>query len=260
MFKAQPLRQNWNQDLPKYWLDESPFKSHIMNAMGITFPTGEQFFIDSIKPYKRSITDPVLLDEVKEFTKQEVWHSYAHQQYNDWLASQGYPIDRITADNDKVFNWVEQNCSANTQLAITVCLEHMTAIMAANGLRNRSFYKQMHPHFEEIWRWHNVEEVEHKSVSIDVWNTLNGKPSTLRWLMICATINFWYRTFKYTVILLHSDKQLWRWRNIHDAWDILFSKNGMIKAGFREWLDFFKKGYHPNDHDDTKLLRNYRKL
>jgi predicted metal-dependent hydrolase len=118
----------------------------------------------------------------------------------------------------------------------------------------------MHPHFEEIWRWHNVEEVEHKAVTMDVWNSINGKPKTLHLVMIFATIIFWYTTIKYTVILLHADKQLWKWRNLLDAWDILFSKNGMIRSGFKDWLDFFKKDYHPNDHDDTKLLRNYRKL
>lgn len=260
MFTTQPLRQTWDQDLPKYWLDDSPFKSHIMNAMGATFPTGEKFFIDSVKPYKDRITDTVLLEEIKEFTKQEIWHSYAHQQYNDWMKAQGLPVDKIVNDNNQWIDWAKKKHSTRVQLAITVCLEHITAIMAANGLRNRSFYRLMHPHFEEIWRWHNVEEVEHKAVTMDVWNSINGKPKTLHLVMIFATIIFWYTTIKYTVILLHADKQLWKWRNLLDAWDILFSKNGMIRSGFKDWLDFFKKDYHPNDHDDTKLLRNYRKL
>ena len=260
MFTSQPLRQNWNQELPKHWLDGSPAKSHIMNAMAVTFPTGEKFFIDAVKLYKDRITDTQLLDEVKEFTKQEIWHSYAHQQYNDWMQAQNLPVERIIKDNDKIFEFIDKHCSNRTKLAITVCLEHVTAIMASNALRNRSFYRLMHPHFEEIWRWHNVEEVEHKAVSMDVWNAINGKESTLHRVMIFATIVFCYTAFKYTIILLHADKHLWKWKNIPDAWDILFGKNGMIRAGFKDWLDFFKKNYHPNDHDNTKLLRNYRKL
>jgi len=260
MFTAQPLRQDWSQPLPKYWLDHSPAKSHIMNAMGITFPIGEKFFIDSIRPYKDAVTDAKLLEEIKEFIKQENWHSYAHQQYNLWLEKQSLPVDKIYRDYENLISWTKRHCSPRTQLAITICFEHITAIMAANALRNRSFYKLMHPHFEEIWRWHNVEEVEHKSVTMDLWNTTDGKASTLHWVMVCATIVFWYKAFKYTIILLHADRQLWRWRNIADAWDILFAKNGMIRSGVGHWADFFKKNFHPNDHDDTKLLRNYRKL
>jgi hypothetical protein len=260
MFTAQPLKQDWNQDLPKYWLDNSPFKSHIMNAIGITIPAGERFFIDVLKMHKSSVTDPALLEQIKEFTKQEVWHSYAHQQYNNWLMTQDLPVEKIVDSYNKIVDSTQRKYSATTQLAIVVCLEHITAILARNALKNRSFYKIMHPHFEEIWRWHNVEEIEHKSVSIDVWNAVNGKTSTLHLAAICATIQFWYVTFKYTTVLLHADKQLWKWRNIPDAWDILFSKNGMIRSGVREWLDSFKKGFHPNDHDDTKLLNNYRKL
>jgi uncharacterized protein len=260
MFTAQPLRQDWSQPLPKYWLDNSPAKSHIMNAMGITFPIGEKFFIDSIRPYKDAVTDAKLLEEIKEFIKQENWHSYAHQQYNLWLEGQQLPVGKIYNDWEHIVNTAKIRYSANTQLAITICLEHITAIMAANALRNRSFYKLMHPHFEEIWRWHNVEEIEHKAVTMDIWNNINGKSSTLHLVMICVTILFWYKTLRYTIALLHADQQLWRWRNLYDAWDILFAKNGMIRSGLRPWAQFFKKNFHPNDHDDTKLLRNYRKL
>jgi predicted metal-dependent hydrolase len=76
-----------------------------MNAMAVTFPTGEKFFIDAVKLYKDRITDTQLLDEVKEFTKQEVWHSYAHQQYNDWMQAQNLPVERIIKDNDKIFEF-----------------------------------------------------------------------------------------------------------------------------------------------------------
>jgi predicted metal-dependent hydrolase len=260
MFTVQPLQQDWSQPLPKYWLDSSPFKSHLMNGMGITFPIGEKFFIDSIRPYKDTITDSVLQKEIKEFIKQENWHSYAHEQYNKWLAEQSLPVDKIYTDYLALNNWVQKHCSNRIQLAITICFEHITAIMARNALRNRSFYRLMDPHFEEIWRWHNVEEVEHKAVTMDVWKIVDDNQNTLRWIMICATIVFWYKALKYTIILLHADKQLWRWRNIADAWDILFAKNGIIRAGVKEWSDFFRKNFHPNDHDDTKLLKNYRKL
>jgi len=117
----------------------------------------------------------------------------------------------------------------------------------------------MHPHFEQIWFWHSIEEVEHKAVTMDVWRSLKGKEKSLHRALFIATIVYWYTLLSTTVKFLHADKQLWKWRNVKDAWEILFAKRtGMISAGYGLWKDFFKQGFHPNDHDDTVLLK-YRK-
>jgi len=259
MFTSYQLRQDWNQDLPKYWLDNSPFKTHFMNSMSAVFPNGERFFIDAVKNYKDTITDLKLLAEVNEFVKQEVWHGHAHQKYNDWLAQQGLPVAQAAQANFDRLEKVKNKYGPKGQLAVTVGLEHITAITSSVSLRNRTFYRSMHPHFEQIWFWHAVEEVEHKAVTMDVWCSINGKEKSLHRALFVATILYWYTILSTTVKFLHADKQLWRWRNIKDAWEILFAKNtGMIRAGYNLWKDFFKQGFHPTDHDDTVLLK-YRK-
>jgi len=258
MFTSYQLRQDWNQELPYYWCDNSPFKSHLFNAMSITFPDGEKFYVQSVKAFKDQITDPALLEEIDTFSKQEYFHSYAHKQYNNWLDRQGLPAEELRQDVVKIIDWANSKLTAETRLAVTVCQEHVTVILAVNGLTHRSFYRRMHPHFEHVWRWHNIEEVEHKSTSMLVWQAIGGKPNKLHRIMILATIVFWYTVLKFAVKMLHQDKQLWSWRTVKDAWDLLFSKNGMLNFGRDRYFDFFKTDYTPLDHDDTKLL-NYKK-
>lgn len=255
MFESYQLRQDWSQDLPRYWCDNSPFKTHFLNAMSATFPNGEQFFIDAIKQYKDKITDPQLLAEVNEFIKQEVWHSYAHKQYNIWLEKQGLPADHVTRVNGALLRWVKRTFSSRACLAITVGLEHITALTGAHSLRYRSFLKSMHPHFEQIWRWHSVEEIEHKSVSIDVWNAVEGNQTTRRVTMLFATIVFAWSIMYGTIAMLYTDKQLWKWRNIKDAWFMLFAPQGIIRETFIPWLHFMRRDFHPTDHDNTILLK-----
>jgi predicted metal-dependent hydrolase len=258
MFTSYDLRLDWNQPLPKYWCDTSPFKTHFFNALSITFPYLEKFFITAFKYHKDNVTDAQLAIEVAEFIKQENWHSYAHQQYNMWTASLDLPVGQLSQQFDNFINRINEHTNPKTKLAITVCLEHVTTISSSLSLRNRELHRQMHSHFEHIWRWHNIEEIEHKAVSMDLWLSQFPADRSYQRMMILTTILFWYTVFSITIKLLYADKQLWQWRNVTDFYNIIFSKAGIFRLGYSRWLDFFKNEFHPNNHDDTILLK-YRK-
>jgi predicted metal-dependent hydrolase len=255
MFKSHPLRLDWSQELPRHWCDNSPFKTHFLNAQSTVFPPGERFFIHSVKQFKDSVTDVTLQEQVAEFIKQESWHSYAHKQYNDWLDAMGYPASKIDNESVARFEWMKNHLSPKTCLAITIGIEHITALTGGHNLRHRTFMKKMHPHFEVVWRWHSVEEIEHKSVAMDVWRSTIGDENTRRRWMVFAIMLYTYSVLKATVQLLHADKELWKWRTIKDAWTMLLSPSGLFRGNIRAWLDYFKTDFHPDDHDDTKLLR-----
>ena len=64
--------------------------------------------------------------------------------------------------------------SPMNRLAITVALEHFTAIMADELLRNPEYEKLMDPEHAKLWLWHAVEETEHKAVAFDVYRAVGG--------------------------------------------------------------------------------------
>jgi len=258
MFQSYQLKQDWSQDLPRYWCDNNPFRTHFLNAMSAIFPEGEKYFIDSTRPFRDSVTSSELTSQLNEFIKQENWHGYAHKKYNEWLEQQGLPAKQAAQEHLNRMNWLQKKFSPETNLAITVGLEHITALTGGYNLRKRTFMKRMHPHFEHIWRWHSVEEVEHKSVCFDLWRSINGKETTRQWFMVFATILYWWSVGKATIQFLHADRQLFKWSTVKDAWQFLFAKNGMIRENTNRYFDYYKKDFHPNDHDDSLLL-NYRK-
>ncbi|MEM8547094.1 MAG: metal-dependent hydrolase, partial [Pseudomonadota bacterium] len=47
------------------WCDGDAFKTAWYNAMSITFPLGERFFIDSVRAFADQVTDPKLKQEVR---------------------------------------------------------------------------------------------------------------------------------------------------------------------------------------------------
>ena len=256
MFQSQPLRIDWPDDLPMNWNDSSPFKTQFLNSLSVNFPDGERFFIDSIKPYKHRITDPAKLAEIDEFIKQENWHRYVHTQYTDWMEHKGLPAKQIESRMAVFWAGIRNFWSDRACLAATVCIEHITAVNSELFLKFRTSLKRMHPHFEQVWRWHGIEEIEHKSVAMDVYQSIGGTVGQRRIAMCFVLAYYTYYMFKNTFILLHADKQLWRWQTLKDAWVMLFDKqSGVIRCSAPHMIDFMRADWHPNQTDHSKLLK-----
>jgi len=259
MFTSQPLKLDWDQELPYYWNDGSPFKTHWLNSLNINFPDGERFFIDSLKAHGHAVTDPAQLVDFNTFVKQENWHGHVHAQYTQWLEQQGLPAQAAAQRQHKFWSHLRTCWSDRMCLTATVCIEHITAVNAEYLLRYRTALRRMHPHFETIWRWHAVEEIEHKSVAMNIWQLVDGGVNHRRWVMLLVYVCYMYHVMKNTVIFLRSDGQLWKWRTLKDAVAVLFDRQcGVFWTVTCAVLEFMRRDWHP-DHRDHSILLNYIK-
>jgi hypothetical protein len=260
-FKPKPLKLNWDQELPKYYFDNSPFKTHLFNSISILFRYGEPFFIDSVKNYRNHITDLALLEDVDNFIKQEIGHSVTHKNYDAWLISQGLPIEYLENILLNNLEKIKKLLGTKGCLITTTVFEHVTAIAAEYVLLNPSVMEKMHPHFKKIWEHHSIEEIEHKAVATDVLNTIGVNKvrrivSSIIWGIIFITV-----ILRNTIILLHADKQLWKWRTVKDAANLLFNyRDGIVTSLLLPWIRCLKINFHPNDHDTTLLLQRFSKV
>ena len=255
-FEAQSMRLEWSDDLPMNWNDNSPFKTQFLNALSVNFPEGERFFINSIKPFVEQINNEQQLADIKEFIKQENWHRFIHVQYNAWMERKGLPAQEVETKMNKFWNNLALKWSKTSCLAATVCIEHITAVNAQLFLSYRTNLKRMHPHFEQVWRWHGIEEIEHKAVAMDVYNAIGGKVFQRRLAMLLVLMYYTYYMFKNTFIFLRADKQLYKWKTLKDALVMLFDKqSGVIRCSMPQMLDFMRADWHPNQTNHSVLLK-----
>ena len=162
-----------NESVPYNWYKEFSVFS-FLNAVTMLLPVGEQFFIESVRYYKNRINDPVLLEQLSGFIAQEAVHSRQHELLNQVLLREN-PRLIIIENIAKLLLGTAKLLPARFQLAITCALEHFTASFA-NVLFSSyaGFTRFAHPAVGELWAWHAVEELEHKSVCFDVYQTLFG--------------------------------------------------------------------------------------
>jgi len=162
--------------VPRHWFGGSRLATHLANGVNILFPAGERFFVRSVNHFldhPAVQADPELVEQVKGFFGQEGKHARAHEDYNDMLRAQGYPIDRLLRVQEAFnYGWLEQRTPAELRLAATAAAEHFTAIMAENAFA-KQILAHAHPVMKELLLWHASEEIEHKAVAFDVLQKVN---------------------------------------------------------------------------------------
>ena len=118
---------------PRYWHPVAVF-THLLTSASLFFPEGERFFVRSVQYYAGDIKDPQLRQDIAGFMQQETIHGEAHERYNYDIADQGYPylrrIERYLIKG--IFTLAQRLFPKQVQLALTVCLEHVTATLASS--------------------------------------------------------------------------------------------------------------------------------
>jgi predicted metal-dependent hydrolase len=183
--------------LPVDWHSGEPGITHFYDALSLTFPDGERFFIDSVRHYAHRIVDPDLKQRVQAFTAQEAIHSREHVGYNALLTKHGLDVRGFEKLMRSAVQLSQRWIPAKSQLAVTCAYEHYTALFAEAILSDPRVMAGAHPLYRDLWRWHAMEEEEHKSVAFDVYATV--APGVVGWLRRVVTMGI--ATFDFMIAI-----------------------------------------------------------
>ena len=241
----------------RWWVANDPVATAFYNALSATFPKGEAFFVESVRAFREGAPDK-LAQEIRAFTTQEVMHSREHVSFNKKAVEAGYDLSKL---EERVI-WRLDMVKAKhpiVSLAATMCLEHFTAILAHELLRDPRHLAGADPEAAAMWRWHAIEEIEHKGVAYDTWrHATRDLPRFKRWkikakVMLLVTRNFLVDRSMGVRELLRQDgiTGFAAWRRI--LW-FAFVRPGMMRKILGAWLSFFMPRFHPWNHDDRALI------
>lgn len=246
----------FKDNIPEFWYDNDPLLTLFLTALSATFPEGEKQFIQAVRNYQGEITDPVLMKQIRAFIGQEAHHSKEHDALNDLMKRKGYPVLRIEKRMAKMAKWMRSNWSKERQLANTICAEHLTAIIADYFMtKSPEELDKIHEGVRAIWAWHIIEETEHKAVAFDVYKQTVNDDTLRRTQMVLLTVLFLLETGVSTVQLLRESGRMGDMKMWFKATKYFLGPKGMMVRLLPDYLTFYKKDFHPWDHDNRAYLK-----
>lgn len=248
-----------SDDLPKHYVGGDLVMSHIVSILSALFPEGEDYFVRSVRHHRDQIDDPELKKQVGGFIGQEAIHGREHRAFNERLQALGYPTRRVDRYVGRRLRFDEKISPPRVRLAVTAALEHYTATLAEVLLGDERARAMLDvDEVRSLLLWHAIEESEHKAVAFDVYQAVSGNPKLRARVMNAITVGFLGTVTGWTILSLLRDPAARDMRRL-----------GRSLAGLRRspWLtrevrsrirDYNRPDFHPDDHDATELLEEWR--
>lgn len=242
--------------IPARWNGGDAFRSAFFNALSMSFPVGEQYFIDSVRNGLKALSEAAQAGhaaEVQGFVGQEATHRRVHALFNGHLQRLGL--------KNQVEERARRRIAANAHrdvrqhLGATAATEHFTALFADWMLRHPEALAGAEPRLQTLWWWHSAEESEHRCTAFDLYQAAGGSH---RWRV---------RTFRYVTVVFLSDllrqtlRNLWHdrsllaWSTWRSAARLLFSRDGMLRGNYGLWRAYVAPEFHPSQQDASTAQR-----
>ena len=239
------------EEVPRFWFDNDPFRTRIFDALSLTFPDGERYFIQCVRLFQDQIQEPELASRVKDFIRQEAQHGISHDKMNKILIDQGMPIEKYIRQVNQRFKHALKRYPNTFNIAITASCEHLTALMATTFFSEKSTMQGAHPFVRALFAWHSIEEMEHRDVAYDVMVNVAKTPTAVRYTaLILVTMMMFGFTMQRTNGLLKRDgfTRVERIKMFGHGLKWLIGRKGILTVKKQEYLDWFRPNFHPNQH------------
>ncbi|MGM0562936.1 MAG: metal-dependent hydrolase [Pseudomonadota bacterium] len=254
----RPIRFTTPGGVDRYYaLHNNPATTLMFASFSGIFPPGEMFFVESVRRYRDRIKDPRLKAEVSGFIGQESLHSREHERLNKYFKTRGFDTD-VPERLVRIALATLEKLPARQQLACTCFMEHTTAALAEQWLTNREFQDSSDPQMLQLWYWHALEELEHKSVAFDVWRAAGGRDYEMKLAMALVASTVWPAWIAGWLALMAEDGQLLNWRENLRGMRFMFKPGGFLTGILATLPPLWRKGFHPANHDTSQLEKQWR--
>ncbi|MEO6409814.1 MAG: metal-dependent hydrolase [Burkholderiaceae bacterium] len=233
--------------IARRWNGGDAFRSALFNALSMSFPVGEQFFIDAVRRGMQALPTAErerMEREVQGFIGQEATHRRIHALFNAQLEAQGL----VNSWGPRSARRVAAMASFDPRhaVAVTAATEHLTAILADWMLSRPSIFEGAEARLSTLWLWHSAEESEHRATAFDLYIALGGSHEwRVRWLRL-VTRQFMLDLARQTLRNLWHDGAVFEWRTWRSGARFLFGRDGMWTVARPAWRAYLAPDFHPH--------------
>ena len=262
--QVRNLRFEFDRQRVGSWHPQGTHVALWFDVWSLFFPAGESFFIESVRRFEAQIRSPVLRVQVQRFIGQEAMHGREHHRYNVLLQEAGLPARYLAKRIQNLLAWIAKRTPAKIQLAMTVGLEHITAMMADAFLSDARLLEGCDPRYAALWWWHAIEETEHKAVAFEVYQEV----SAADWfgyarrvcVMLGISLAFAFGALAFHFILVARAGHVGDRRGWGKLLGFLFAVPGLLRGQLRRYLDYFRWDFHPWQYDNYYKIAHWKSV
>lgn len=167
------IRFDLDGDVPFTWNADNPAFSTYMNMVSIMAICFEKMLVSAVREAMPCITDAAVAEEAEAFLRQEAQHANAHRQH----------LRALTRSHPGLQETLDEAVASYDRLTETTPLDFRLAYVADLEATFTPFFKMLLDNEATLFRpgdervasllmWHFVEEVEHRSSALVVYNAV----------------------------------------------------------------------------------------
>ncbi len=218
-------------------------------AASLLLPHLEPYLIRSMKAAQSHVTDPKVLEGLKGFAAQEGQHYRMHMKFNETIRRSGFPgLETLEKELSDDYHRFSKTKSLRFNLAYAEGFEAFTMHVVKHLMEPNGFGEDL-PTFLQMWEWHFVEELEHRTVAFDVYDHVCGGYLYRLAVGTWAQLHFsrWVRrVVKYMMSVRPPPKRSAREKaELREA--SLVPRSGRVRDVFPGLLRIYMPSYTPHD-------------
>ena len=213
--------------------------------------------MDSVRQFRDCAADP-LRGQIAAFISQEAAHTREHIIFNSQIATNNPSMAAMQARAEARIKIARTRLPLQ-QLGETIALEHLTAILADALLSDSRHLAGAPDNIQAMWRWHAIEEIEHKAVAFDTFVAATSSLSRARrWTLRVSTMTMATWQLIATMGCNISDSFTTDGISRSATWARLFGylliRPGILRQALPGYFAYFLPGFHPWRHDNRALM------
>jgi predicted metal-dependent hydrolase len=150
-----------------------PEESLFNVALSLLLPYLEPYLIRSLNAAKQQTSDAGLIADIEAFNAQEGQHYRQHKIFNDVVRARYQGLEPFEEELSADYRRFTETKSLRFNLAYAEGFEAYTSAMALFSFEE-GMVERFHPAAKDLFMWHLIEELEHRTVAFDVYDVVVG--------------------------------------------------------------------------------------
>lgn len=161
-------------DLDPVVVEGHPEESYMHVGISLLLPHLEPYLIRSMRSAREQVKDRRLRADLEAFIGQEGQHFRQHTRFNQALRLGGFVgLAALEAEVEADYQRFTRSKSLRFNLAYAEGFEAFTTALSRFSFES-NLLDRLHPAVRDLFLWHLVEELEHRTVAFDVYEHVCG--------------------------------------------------------------------------------------